>query len=127
VRRRGRKARNEKWYKTLLLFYPRHHRETGVLVSLYLRVRSIKKCEDPEETTADAPEQRKTTAKSETELQIEAPTQEATKKNEEQLRKTVKSFTSAIGLRGSGLFFFYQEGSTTGAATSDIVEKRIDL
>jgi len=35
--------------------HPRHTRETSTFASLYLRVCSTRKCEDPEEMTADAP------------------------------------------------------------------------
>jgi len=72
---------------------------------LYLRVRSTKKYEDLEEAMADPPDRRETTAQNETELQIVAPTEEATKKSEGWLWKTFESPTSAIGLRGRGLFF----------------------
>ncbi len=86
--------------------HPRHTRETSTFASLYLRVRSTRKCEDPEETTADAPDRRKTTAKNETELQIEAPIKGTTEKREGWLRKTGESIISAIGLRKRGIFPF---------------------
>jgi len=55
---------------------------------------------------ADAPIERKTPEKNKTELQIEAPIEETTNKGEDWFRKTGKSITSAISLRGRGLFFF---------------------
>jgi len=76
-------------------------------LSLFLfRVCSTRKCEDPKEMTADAPDQRKMTAKNQTELQIVALTKGTTKRSEERLRKTGESVISAIGLRKSGLFPF---------------------
>jgi len=81
-------------------------RETGAIASLPFRVCSIRKYEDTEERTAEAPDRRKTTAKNQTELQIEAPTEGTTKRSEEWLRKTGEFIISAIGLRKSGLFPF---------------------
>ena len=62
-----------------------------------------------------------------TELQIEAPTEETRKRRQEQLRKTDELVTSAIGLRGRGLFFFYQEKVTGRATTGIVIEWRTDL
>jgi len=86
--------------------HPRHKRDTGAIVSLSFKVCSIRKYEDTEERTADAPDQRKMTATNQAELQIEAPTEGTTEKREERLRKTGESIISAIGLRKRGLFPF---------------------
>jgi len=94
---------------------------------LSFKVCSIRKYEDTEERMAEAPDRRKMTAKNQTELQIEAPTKGTTKRSEEWLRKTGEFIISAIGLRKKWSRPFCQEGSMTGATTSGMVEKRIDL
>jgi len=94
------------WAQDSAALHPRHTRETSTFASLYLRVHSTRKCEDPKETTADAPDRRKTTAKNETELQIEAPIEGTTKKREEWLRKAGESIIAAIGLRKGCIFPF---------------------
>ncbi len=94
------------WAQDSAALHPRHTRETSTFASLYLRVCSTRKCEDTEGRTADAPDQRKTTAKNQTELQIEAPTEGTSKRSEKWLRKTGKFIISAIGLRKSSLFPF---------------------
>jgi len=94
--------------------HPRHKRDTGAIVSLSFKVRSIRKYEDTEEGMAEAPDRRKTTAKNQTELQIKAPTEGTTKRSEEWLRKTGEFIISAIGLRKSGLFPFVKRDRGLG-------------